>query len=360
MIFLICCIVLFLFGCSDSTGPEESGYQVIPPENPQPHQGRIFGINPSESCEGFLTSFDVAKEAGIQVVELILSWDQIETSEGVYEDPWGTLESISFYGYENVEVLLTIAVINTVKRTVPDYLDAYNYNSPEVTQAFENMTDWVLAQISPNVTIAAFAIGNEVDGLLEGSSQWNDYTGFYQTVSSYVHQNYPDLLTGVKCTVTGGLLGGESGEIQAINQYSDVIMLNYYAIDSEFRVMEPSVVHQHFDQIVSFFPGEDIWMTELGYLSGSSYCNSSETKQAEFYHEMFTAWDDHIGEINLVLINWLHEATPEQVEEWEEFYGLSTPAFVEFLSSIGLRNYDHTDKYAWIQLLEETAARGWH
>jgi hypothetical protein len=360
MRYLICCTVLFLFGCSDTSGPEESGYQVIPPENPQAHQGRIFGITLSESDEGFMASFDVAQEAGIQVAELILGWDQIETSEGVYEDPWGALSSISFYGSENVEVLLTISVINTVERTIPDYLDGYDYSSTEVTEAFANMIDWVMAQISPNVTIAALAIGNEVDCLIDGQSQWNDYTSFYQTASSHVHLNHPDLPIGVKCTVTGGLLGGESGEIQAINQYTDVVMLNYYPSDSEFRVMEPSVVYQHFDQIVSFFPGQNIWMTELGYQSGSSYCNSSETKQAEFYHEMFTAWDDHIGQIDLVLIDWLHEATPEQVEEWEEYYGLSTPGFVEFLSTLGLRNYDHTDKYAWIQLLEETSARGWH
>ena len=74
---------------------------------------------------------------------------------------------------------------------------------------------------------------------------------------------------------------------------------------------------------------------------------------------MFSAWDDHRDVITLVLVDWLHDVTGEQVAEWTEYYGLSDPGFVEFLSTLGLRNYNHTDKYAWQQVLAETEARGW-
>ncbi len=94
------------------------------------------------------------------------------------------------------------------------------------------------------------------------------------------------------------------------------------------------MVHTHFDIVTEGFPGSEIWFTELGYQSGSAYCGSSETKQAQFYHEMFTAWDTHRDQIKLILVDWLHDVTPEQVAEWTEYYGLSDPAFIEFLSTL--------------------------
>lgn len=349
--------VLLLSACgSNPEGGEE--FEVFPPENPQPRGERVFGICVSESEQGFQASFEVAREAGIQRIELNLPWDSIETSEGRYQDPGGVLEAISFYGYYGIDVGLCLSVINTVERTTPDYLDGYPYNSPEVITAFENMVDWVMDQVPSNVTIAYVAIGNEVDLVLDGSG-WDDYTGFYQATASYVRQNYPTVKVGVKATVENGLFGGELSRVQTINQYSDVIMLNYYPQDAQFRVYSPGVVHDDFADVVSYFPSKNIWLTELGYQSGSDHCGSSETRQAEFYHEMFTAWDDNRERIEFVLVDWLHDQSPELIEQWLEYYGSSDPGFVEYLSTLGLRNHDHTDKYAWLQVLAETEARGW-
>lgn len=352
-------LILIALSCGDSTGPEIEEYTVIPAENPQPRGSRLFGINPLESEQGFAASFEKAKEAGIQVVEINLHWDDIETSQGVYQDPYGILSAITYYGYQNIQVLLTISVINTVKTTVPEYLEGYQFSSPNMVTAFNDMSGWVFSQIDPSVQIVGFSIGNEIDIYLGGQASWQDYSQFYMETANYSRQQRPGIPVGVKCTITGGLFGGEEAEIQAINSYSDVIMLNYYPIGFQFTVLDPQVVHDHFDSVVESFPGQDIWLTELGYQSGSAYCNSSETKQAQFYHEMFTAWDTHRDEISLVLLDWLHDATEEQVAEWTDYYGLSDPAFVEFLSTLGLRNQNHTDKYAWLQLLEETGVRGW-
>ncbi len=353
-------VLLMLLSCSDSTGPEEeAGYIILQPVNPEQHGGRLFGVTVSESSLGFSASFEEAQKAGIQVVELNLTWDQIEVSEGVYEDPWGVLGDISFYGSEDVQVLLTISPINTVKRSTPDYLDSFNFDSPEVIEAYNNMLVWVFAQISPDVTIAALSIGNEIDIFLDTTEEWNDYTGFYEEAVTNAKLSKANLLVGVKCTIMGGLFGSEDQEITLINQFSDIVMLNYYPQDENFHVLEPSIVHEHFSQVVQFFPNQTIWLPEVGYQSGSSYCNSSQTKQAHFYHELFAAWDVHKDKIGLIIIDWLHDATPEQVEEWEEYYGLSSPGFVEYLSTLGLRNYDHSDKFAWTQILVETAARGW-
>jgi hypothetical protein len=118
--------------------------------------------------------------------------------------------------------------------------------------------------------------------------------------------------------------------VQLINNYSDVVMLNYYPQNHQFQVLDTSIVHAHFADIVTAFPTKDIWMTELGYQSGSNLCASSELKQAHFYHNMFQAWDTQKEHIKLVLINWLFDQSPQLIEEWKEYYG-NDPALVEYL-----------------------------
>jgi hypothetical protein len=343
---------------SDDTLAREEPYEVLIPESVVPRYNRVLGVNISESRAGFDSAFQTVREAGSQVVEINLPWDALEPAEGAYADPDGLLAATSFYGERNIQVFLSIAVINTNRRTAPSYLDQYNYDDTLFIGSFTRMMDWLMAQIPENVTVPGISIGNEVDLLLEGDA-WDAYSAFYQEVVSYLKFKYPAPEYGVKTTVMGGVLGGEQAQIQLLNQYSDVVMLNYYPQDEQFRVLEPEMVHQHFIQLVSTFNGREIWFTELGYQSGSEYCSSSKTQQAHFYHELFKAWDTFNQQVKLIIIDWLHDQSPEQVTEWEDYYGSSDPGFVEYLSTLGLRNYDNTDKPAWMQLLEEANTRGW-
>jgi hypothetical protein len=352
-------VLLLLFSCGDeSTAPEE-GYEVIPAQSPQPSGDRLFGIGLSESEDGFSSSFNTGMLAGIQIVELNIPWDSIEVSEGVYQDPMdGVFEAIGFFGYYDIEVMLSLAVVNTVHSTVPDYLQNSDWDSPEMIAAFNNLVDWVLAEIPSSVTIISISIGNEADLYLSNDA-WEDYIQFVAATSDYIRSSYPGISLGVKNTVTNGVLGGDLSHVQQVNQYTDVVMLTYYPQNSSFQVLDPDIVHSHFQLIVSSFPGREIWLNEVGYQSGSEYCGSTQTMQAEFYHELFTAWDANRQNIKLVLINWLHDISSEQLAEMEEYYGISDPGFLEYLATLGLLYHDGTDKYAWLQLLEETGARGW-
>ncbi len=343
---------------SQASGPAQP-YAVIPAEEPLPRGERLLGINISESERGFGPSFEVAQQAGVQVVELNIPWNVIETSEGQYEDPWGVLGAIPFYGQKGIRVMFSLAVINTVESTAPDYVRGSAWDSPEMIAAFNSMMDWFLAHIPAGVTVPGIAIGNEVDLLLSSEEQWKSYTRFFRAACEHVRSARPRIRLGVKTTVMEGALGKWSSEVQAINRDADVVMLNYYPQDDGFRVRAPDVVYEHFNQVAAVFEGREIWFTELGYQSGREHCGSSETKQARFYHHLFGAWDRHRGQIGLVLINWLHDQSPEKIAEFTEYYGSSAPAFVKFLSTLGLRNYDHTDKPAWKQVVAEAEARGW-
>lgn len=359
LVAIACLAGLTACSSDDGTGPPvEHPFEPTPPVNPQDKGDRLLGVSVSESSAGFAASFEVAQLAGIQVTELPLMWDAVETAEGQYQDPDGLLAATAFYGANDVQVLLTFAVINTVSSTVPDYLDGVLWNAPEMISAFNNMADWVMGQVPDGVTIVGVAIGNEVNYVLEGD-QWAQYTEFFQATGGHFRTSDPGIPVGVKTTVYGGIFSPDETLIKNLNQHSDVIMLNYYQQDSSFQVLAPLHIHNNLTQLGNDFPGREIWLTEVGYQSGSEHCGSSESQQAIFFHELFTAWDLRGYQFKLLLVNWLHDQSAETIAEWEDYYGSSDPAFVEFLSTLGLRTHGGQDKDAWLQLLAETGARGW-
>jgi hypothetical protein len=345
--------------CSDSPqGP--GGWIPQEPDNPLPSGDRLWGVTITESVDGFVPSFAVAQQSGIQVIELNIPWDYIETEPGIYQDPYdGALAATAFFAMNDVEVSLSIAVVNTVCRCTPDYLDSLQLSSPEVISAFEGVVDYVMSQVPGDVVVPGISIGNEIDLVLDDYEDWVDYITFFAAAADYVHSGWPGIEVGGKCTVMNGVLGPDLEYVQTLNQYADVVMLTYYPQAGACEVLDPASVHGHLDQIVAAFPGRTVWLSEVGYQSGSEYCGSSEEKQASFYHEFFTAWDSHAPEIELAIVDWLHDISPETLEELLAYYGLSDPGFVEYLATLGLRNYDGTDKYAWLQVLEETSAMGW-
>ncbi len=353
-------VISFVFpACEEEDTPKVEDYEIIEPEDPRDKGDRLLGINISESSDGFMTSFETANEAGIQMLELNLPWSAMETSEGKYVDPYGgVLAATSFYGENDIKVCFSIALINTVQWEVPPYLEGVDPDDAAFIQAFKNFIDWFMAEIPDNVTVPAISIGNEVNYVLESNADWEKYTTFYETMVNYIHTNYPDVKVGVKTTIIGGLFTDDRDHIKALNAKSDVIMLNYYPQNSEFQVYAPTTIHEDFADMTEIFPTEEIWITEIGYQSGNDYCSSSESKQAEFYHEMFKCWDDHKDQVKFMLINWLHDQSPATIEEWKDYYG-DDPALVEYLSTLGLRNYDGTDKAAWKQVKEEANSRNW-
>lgn len=360
-ILMICLALILMVGCSSEdspTPPVEHPFEPVAPVNPQDRGDRLFGIALTESSEGFLPSFAVAQQAGIQVAEFPVMWNLFETAEGVYQDYNGYLAGTTFYGANNVKLLISFSVINTVTTTVPAYLEGTNWDAPEMISAFNNLSDWVMTQIPDGVEVVAISIGNEVNYVLEGDA-WAEYTAFYEAAGDHFRSENPGIPVGVKTTVYGGVFGLDENAIKALNQHSDVIMLNYYQQDSAFYVLAPLMVHNNFTQLGNDFPGRDIWLTEVGFQSGSEYCGSSEAMQAAFFHELFTAWDLRRYQFKYMMIDWLHDPSPATIAEWQTYYGSSDPAFVEYLSTLGLRNHDGSDKDAWLQLLAETGARNW-
>lgn len=348
-------LILVSLSCSESADiPATAQY----PETPDSLMGdRLLGIDitPAED-DDYDKAVVLAKSAGAEVASLSVFWDDIETSPGVFEpDPnWLEIANL-YYPAQSLKVALVISVIDTNQKRLPADLQDEAFDDPEVIARFEKLLDYIFTQI-PDLDLVSLSIGNEVDIYLGSNVRvWEQYETFYIAAIEHAHQLRPNLLVGTKGTLPG-LTGDLRDHLESLNRQSDVILVTYYPLENDFTVKDPTVVKEDFQAITNQYPDKLIYFDELGYPSGAK-CNSSEAKQAEFVRRVFAAWDVHLDQIGLVIFTWLTDVPPDSVREMENYYGLSDKAFLEYLGTLGLRNYSGTDKQAFTALKIEVGNR---
>ncbi len=355
-------ILLLMFaidGCSGQEKPDmnTSPVPVTAESVPLPRGSRQLSIDITEGRDGdFNKAFDLAADIGIDVTELSIYWDEIETSPDVYnpETNWLAIAN-AFYSANNTAVSLTISVIDTTSARLPADLADRPFDDPEMIQRFNNLLDYAAVQI-PDMSLTSISIGNEVDIYLRGR-QWKEYEQFYQAVSVHAHELWPDTPVGVKSTFDG-LTGNSGDSLFSLNRKSDAIFITYYPLKSDFTVREPETVLSDFDTISRRYPERPLYFLELGYPSGKGN-NSSESMQAEFIRRTFQAWDSHMDQVKLISFAWLTDINPRAVKEYERYYGISNGGFSSYLGTLGLRTFDDEDKKAFQALREETEKRNW-
>ena len=125
-----------------------------------------------------------------------------------------------------------------------------------------------------------------------------------------------------------------------VNERTDIVSVTYYPLNSDFTVKPPEVVSDDFQKLVTAYTYNPlpIYFAECGYPS-SNICNSSEQKQAEFYRQVFKAWDEQYEHIKYLTIFKTTDWSQATVDFLETYYGISDPAFKEYLRTLGIRTY---------------------
>ncbi len=336
--------------------------QTPPPSTPitapaSPKGNRLLGIDVNPAADGdFNAAFQLAKQAGMEHVGLFLQWSVLETAPGVYNDTLLDIAS-AYYPSQGIKLDLTFAIVNTTRKEFPADLADKPFDDPAVIERFKKLLDHVFAKTS-TIELGPLNIGSEYDILFgKDEEQWRQFQTFYKEIAVYIHSTQPNLKLAVEATFNG-LTGSAREQIQTLNQSSDIIGVSYYPLKANGDVEDPSIVRADFDRIVSLYPNQPIYFFQFGYPS-SEYIQSSEARQAQFIREAFQAWDAYADHIILLDFTWLHDKSPQEVKDFEKYYGFSNRSFAEFLGSLGLRTYDGKDKPAFQTLLAEAKARGW-
>ena len=324
-----------------------------------PRGNRILAIDITEAEDGdWVSAFLISLGAGSQATDISLGWDDLEIGPGQYDG--SVLTTIDeFFPSRGIPIFLTLAPTDTGQSRLPSYLHGRSFDDPVVIARFKTLLEFVFQKIS-NTELLYLAIGNEIDFSF-GSDPvaWGRWQTFLDVVAEYARELRPGLRVGTKVTFNG-LTGPAAGLAIASQGSSDTVMVTYYPLDSEFHVRDPSTVNEDLRRITEAFPGRKVAILEAGYPS-SVVNQSSEERQRQFVTELFTAWDEFADQIELISLAWLTDLSHEQVAYFMNYYGLTDPAFGEFLRSLGLRFFGGSgvDKPAFIELKRQAALRGW-
>ena len=358
-------ILLFLLlglmmGCEETAVPRPTS----PANTPTPaaaetsNDGRILNISVTEAAgEEFDVALTLAQSVGAQAVPLSVYWDELETSPEVFNpDPnWLEIANI-YYPTKDLQVSLTISVIDTNNLRLPPDLADKPFDDPVVISRFNKLLDYVASQV-PELRLTSLAIGNEVDIYLwQDAEKWAAYETFFAETAVHARTLWPQVPVGSKTTFSG-IDGNQTAAIQSLNEHSDVVLVTYYPLNPDFKVRPATTVHNDFQTLADAFPNQTIYLLETGYPSGADN-NSSAEQQAEFIRELFLAWDAHADQIPVLNYTWLTDMPAEAVTQMTEYYRLDAPGFVSYLATLGLRSADGSNKPAFDQLAAETKVRG--
>lgn len=297
----------------------------------------------------------LVRNAGARGQGVSLHWPAMEPSPGVYDfTEANQINTIQLQGPFRIHV--TLGVINTTVRQVPADLASDPFDSPQFETRFQDMLTAFLNQFGSGID--SIAIGNEVDVYLSANpTQWSAYANFYGKVSALVRTLYPSIKVGVTTTFGGATDPLTGPLIAALNTVSDMFMMNYYPLNSNFTPLDPSVVAGDFTKIVAASPDKPILLQEVGFPT-STNLGSSEQLQAQFVTNVFSAWVDAGDKIQFLSFFLLHDDTPQACQQVANEFGIGDPNFVAFFCSLGLRNSDGTDKLGWTALKTAAQADG--
>ncbi len=334
---------------------------------PSPQGVRILGMDVKETPSvSYAMAYDQAMEIGVREVSVSLDWSLLEPSVGNYDN---TLPGIidAFYPAQPGDLTLVLRPLDTPGPSLPSGLGGLAFDDPSVIAAFENFLANLHAQL-PTLNASGklkwIHIGNEIDAYLgSDTALWAQWRTFFQAAKAKVRA-----LWGAEVVISSIVQFSVLSDTDKRALYLDLLAdldsaaLTYYPLNPDFTMRPVSTVATDFALMVSDIPGKDILLQECGYPS-SPENNSSEAQQADFVSAVFEAWDTYRNRIRLIDLAWQYDVSSATVDQWVIDYGMAgnpnEAAFRAYLGSLGLSNFDGTEKMAMQRLREALQVRMW-
>ncbi len=351
-------IVLIVFISVNSFGQLPKGDRIL-----------AWQVDMAEN-NNYDSAFGYAQTGCMEAIHLFYTWSGIEPNSGNFDASFinNTLDVANiYYPAYGIKAELQIAPINTNMKETPIDLLSTNFNEQTMINRFKILLDTVFQHI-PNLELSALNIGNESDIYMGTNSiQYAEYKVFLDSVIPYAKQLYFNLhgtalKIGTTFTFDGLTSTTTSSLCQSVNNKLDIVTLTYYPLNPDFTMESPSVVSDDFANLISIYSDtlQPIYFAECGYSSSVS-CNSSEVLQAQFFENVFDAWDTYFDNIKYLTIFKTTDWSQQEVDDLGTYYGITDTIFLEYLRTLGVRTWNNNgnNKLAYEIILCELNARNW-
>ena len=355
-------VLLPVFGCGGGSSGSGSS-----PDQPPTQGARVLGLAVmSAPSTTYASAYDQAMAMGVREVSVSLDWEILEPTVGDYDN---TLPGIidTFYPLQTGDITLVLRPLDTPGPRLPSDLAGLSFDDPAVISAFEDLLTNLhgqLTTLNASGKLKWIHVGNEIDAYLgSDTTRWAQWQTFFNAAKSRIESLWG---TGVEVSsiVEFATLSNASTRALYLDLLPDLdsAVLTYYPLNADFTMRPPSTVAADFNFMVSTIPGKRILLQECGYPS-SPVNNSSELLQADFISAVFDAWDTHSDRISLIDFTWQYDVSEATVDQWVIDFGMTGQpnenVFKQYLWTLGLSNYDSSEKLALQRLKDELQARAW-
>lgn len=366
--FVLCTVCTLLLAACSSSDPasaqSDAPLSLLPP-------GLTIGTTLYGSAD--LDALGDAEQAllaeaaanGLRGFTYYVDWADLEPEPGRYtfDDFEATLAGLQALGLVPF-VNITVGDIEDYNLPAP-YSDGEAGIAPGVAlddQAVLDRFGVLLDRVVPVLlSYGGFAlgVGNEIDARLDGEfvRERDAYVRFVEAARERVRAL--DERLAVAVTLTGSAVRQRSATFRALQQVTDVILVNYGPIRPDFLVRDVEDIRQDFREVISAYGTGPVLIQELTCPSAPSMGAS-----AEWQHACFDALFDEIKatpEVRFASVFTFQDfdaATCDAVREalfGDELNGLPTEMaqrLTDYLCMLGVVAPDGSPKPAWAAIAE--------
>ena len=321
--------------------------------------GVLYGSGDPVSGPNAQVAFSETLSAGSSVYVLEIGWNELEPIPGVI-DTAPTENFLQIIQSLGLSTYVNISIVDSGNITVPsDLADPNNplmlanglsWDDPAVVSRVEALVDAVAPLMQPNDGFF-LGFGNEIDAyFLARPGDLPAYLSLISAARARAKAIDPALACGV--SVTRGAIQSAAFTAQ-VWPVCDAASYTYFPVDAGFNVLPPTGAPGALDDMLADAGSLPVLLQRVGYPSGVAGAptnGSSEAMQAQFVQELDAAVRER-PRVRAVSWYLLNDWSDQTLDAFEAYFGINSPAFREYLGSLGLLTVNGATKDAYDDML---------